>query len=112
MTDFVKSAYKCSYIWTYLIKEDAWLLSMWNAKGNNTTTLVHGSAMANWRERHDEALDLLRQRGSAYINSPSYPQAPTDATFVTKCGIWSEANTRLLSGIPEPEAEPSLVIVK
>lgn len=106
---FVKQHNECSWICYYDCQRDVFHLVMWH-EDNNTATNITSSIKFVWGDREKEAMDLLLARGEAYITGPNYPQPPTqDADYVGKRGIWSEQNTRFLSGIPEPSR---LVLVK
>lgn len=99
------------YIWRYLVKEDAFVLVVW--KGNNDTACIVSTATTqSWGSRYKEALNMLIQRGYEYVSHPNFPNPPwgEDPTGSHKVGIWSDENTRFLSGVPE--SKPNLVIVK
>ena len=110
---FVKQHNECSWICYYDCQRDVWHLVMWHGN-NNTQCEITSAAKFSWGDREKEAMDLLLARGEQYITSPRYPDAPfTEESYRTgahKVGIWSDENTRFLSGVSEPK--PSLVVVK
>jgi hypothetical protein len=106
---FVKQHNECSWICFYDCQRDVFHLVMWHGD-NNTATEITSEQKFAWGLDEEKAMKLLVERGEQYITGPNYPQPPIEsADFVRKEGIWSDANTRFLSGIPEPS---KLVLVK